>query len=165
MENQRGYFGIGLCRPKVDYNIGHVLRACHCFGASFMAIENCRCKFNIATNVNKTQKHMPVFKVEDLKTVLPFDCVPIAIDLVDGAKNLYDFVHPERAFYIFGPEDGILGKSILSWCKYSVYIPTNNCLNLSMCANIVCYDRNKKMAERHLTSGNNDVYCRRLTKE
>ena len=36
----------------------------------------------------------------------------ICVDLVVGATPLPDFVHPEKAFYMFGPEDGILAKRL-----------------------------------------------------
>ena len=84
---------------------------------------------------------MPLFLVDDLHEMIPFDCVPIAVDLVPRAQNLITFIHPERAYYIFGPEDGTLGKDILSWCKYTLFIPTNKCMNLAAAVHVVLYDR------------------------
>jgi tRNA(Leu) C34 or U34 (ribose-2'-O)-methylase TrmL len=37
-----------------------------------------------------------------------------------------------------------LGERVLSWCRDVVYIPTNGCLNLAACVNVVLYDRQSK---------------------
>ena len=43
----------------------------------------------------------------------PEDTVPVAIELRPNAEALPAFVHPEKALYIFGPEDGsIRGRPI-----------------------------------------------------
>jgi hypothetical protein len=54
---------------------------------------------------------------------------------------------PDRALYIFGPEDGSLDKDIRDWCEDVVYIPTTGCMNLAATVNVVLYDR--------LAKGNN----------
>lgn len=87
---------------------------------------------------------MPLLKVNNLHDVVPHDCVPVAVDLIDGAINLIDYDHPQRAFYIFGPEDGTLGSSITDWCRDIIYIPTKACMNLAATVNVVLYDRLSK---------------------
>ena len=72
---------------------------------------------------------------------IPYDCIPVAVDLIDGAQSLPAYIHPQRAFYIFGAEDATLGARILSWCRDIIYIPTKGCLNLAACVNVVLYDR------------------------
>ena len=59
------------------------------------------------------------------------------------AENLVDFEHPERAVYIFGPEDGEVSKGVRSVCHRFVCIPTLNDgpLNLAAAVNVVLYDR------------------------
>ena len=89
---------------------------------------------------------MPLIQVDDLKSIIPYDCVPVAVDLVEGAENLVDFYHPERAFYVFGPEDGTLGEKVLTWCRKRVMVPTMQCMNLAACVNVVLYDRMAKMS-------------------
>jgi tRNA(Leu) C34 or U34 (ribose-2'-O)-methylase TrmL len=75
-------------------------------------------------------------------TLVPYDCVPIAVDLIEGATPLPDFEHPERAFYVFGPEDGTLGKPVLSKCKETIYVPAGRaCMNLAATVNVILYDR------------------------
>jgi len=139
----KGYCGIGLDNPKTAINVGSAIRACGVYGASFIGISGCR----YGTGITDTMKHyqqIPVFKVEDLKTIIPHDCVPVAIDLIDSATSLIKYVHPKRAFYIFGAEDATLGKRILDFCRDVVFIPTKGSMNLSATVNVVLYDRLSK---------------------
>lgn len=143
-------FAIGLVRPKTRANIGSVLRAAGCYGAGMVAIEGSRCHGDVASNPTDTMKsyrQVPTVMIDDdLFDVHPVGCVPIGVDLVDGAVSLFDFKHPKRAFYIFGPEDGTLGKRHLDRCAHRVFIPTHGCMNLAATVNVVLYDRAAKIA-------------------
>lgn len=139
----RGYFAVGLDHPKTPENIGGVLRACGCYGAAFLAVTGQRYHRH-GTDTMKHWRHMPLLQVPDLSGALPYDCVPVAVDLVPEADSLVDFTHPERAFYVFGAEDGTLGERILSWCPRRVMVPTRACMNLAACVNVVLYDRLQK---------------------
>ena len=77
----------------------------------------------------------------DLRDVIPFDCIPVCVELADGARSLVDFTHPQRAFYIFGPEDGSIPKEITERYKIIVQVPTDFCMNLAATVNVVLYDR------------------------
>lgn len=146
----RGFASIGLHRPKDIANIGGVLRAAQAYSASMVAISGDRIdgeKIRHATNTGQAQKHMPVLRGE-LCGLIPFGAVPVAVDLVDDAIPLPDFNHPQAAFYVFGPEDGTLGKGILDWCPFRVMVPTAICMNLAATVNVVLYDRlAKQMAK------------------
>jgi tRNA(Leu) C34 or U34 (ribose-2'-O)-methylase TrmL len=96
----------------------------------------------------KAYRHIPTLYSDSLHDVIPVDCVPVAVDLIDGAKSLVTYKHPERAFYIFGPEDGTLGKAVTDWCRDVIYIPTNHCMNLAACVNVVLYDRMAKQEKQ-----------------
>ena len=97
------------------------------------------------TDVQKQWRLTPVIQTDDLRLVIPYDCVPVAVDLIPGAQSLADYKHPERAFYIFGPEDGTLGERVLSWCRDVVYVPMEaGCMNLAATVNVVLYDRASK---------------------
>ena len=72
---------------------------------------------------------------------VPYDCVPVAVELVPGATPLPKYVHPERAFYIVGADDATLDKRVLDRCRDRVIVPTNRCMNLAATANVVLYDR------------------------
>lgn len=139
----RGYSAIGLHNPKTPANVGSVLRAAQCYGSSFVAYTGERYT-KAATDTMKSYRHLPLIKVEDLFSIIPYDCVPVAVDLLDNSRNLINYTHPERAFYIFGPEDGTLGKDITNMCRDKVYVPTNGCMNLAACVNVVLYDRMAK---------------------
>jgi tRNA(Leu) C34 or U34 (ribose-2'-O)-methylase TrmL len=136
----RGYSCVGLYHPKNPINIGCVLRCAGNFGAAMVAATGERYR-KVAADTMQQYRHMPLLQVEDLQTVIPYDCVPVAVDLVEGAQDLRDFTHPERAFYIFGPEDGTLGAKVLQWCKRKVFIPTERCMNLAGTVHVVLYDR------------------------
>lgn len=142
---QRGYAAVGLHHPKDPANVGGTLRAAWVYGAGLVAIAGPRGRANDGirhgANTPAAWKHLPVMVGDDLHALIPFDCIPVAVDLVDGAVPLPSFQHPQRAFYVFGPEDGTLGTSVLDWCKLRVMVPTRMCMNLAATVNVVLYDR------------------------
>lgn len=136
----RGYAAIGLYRPKCAANLGGVLRAAGCYGASLVVVAGDRLG-KYATDTMQAWKHMPCMVVDDLLAATPFGAVPVVIELTDAARSLPRFTHPERAFYIFGPEDGSVPRSIVERVPHVVQIPTAGCMNLAATANVVLYDR------------------------
>ena len=136
----RGYACIGLDNPKAAVNVGSALRAAGCYGAAMVAMTGNR-SGKTPTDTMKQYRHRPLLRVENLKDVIPYDCVPVAVDLIEGAIPLPEYEHPERAFYIFGAEDATLGERVTSWCRDTIYIPTNGCMNLAATVNVVLYDR------------------------
>ena len=148
--SERGFAAIGLHRPKNGFNTGSVMRAAMCYGAASVAISGERVgshHIKHATNVTAAHRHIPVLRGE-LRDLIPYGAVPVAVDLVDDAEPLHSFVHPHSAFYVFGPEDGTLGSAILDWCPRRVMIPTSFCMNLAATVNVVLYDRQAKQLMR-----------------
>lgn len=145
MGNKRGYAAIGLDNPKNGLNIGGTMRAAGVYGAELIVLGGERPK-NIrhASDTLKAWKHVPTLLVDDVFDAMPFDCVPVAVDLLPDAKSLPGYIHPERAFYIFGAEDATLGKRITDRCRDVVFIPTRYCMNLAATVNVVLYDRMAK---------------------
>lgn len=139
----RGYACIGLDNTKLLVNAGSALRAASVYNVALVAISGRRYR-KMSSDTCKAYRHLPLLQVDDLKTVVPYDCIPVAVDLIEGAIPLPEFKHPERAFYVFGAEDATLGNRILSWCKDTVYVPTNGCMNLAATVNVVLYDRMAK---------------------
>jgi tRNA(Leu) C34 or U34 (ribose-2'-O)-methylase TrmL len=139
----RGYCCIGLDNPKTPANVGSIMRAAGCYGVSTVFYSGQRYKKakQFVTDPQKVYRHIPLISTDDLHGCIPYDCVPIAVDLLEGATSLIDYKHPERAFYIFGAEDATLGKKITSWCKDIIYVPTNGCMNLAASVNVILYDR------------------------
>lgn len=136
----RGYCGIGLDNPKSNLNVGSVMRAAGVYGASFVAASGGRWASD-KTDTMKHYRHIPLMRPTDLFELMPYDCIPVAVDLIDGAISLPEYEHPERAFYIFGAEDATLGQRITGRCRDIVYIPTSGCMNLAATVNVVLYDR------------------------
>lgn len=135
-----GYAAIGLDRAKTKENLGGVLRAAGVYGASLVLLSGGRMG-KYATDTMQAWKHMPCLEVDDLLAHIPFGCMPVAVEICAKARPLPAFTHPKRAFYIFGPEDGSVGKEILERVPLIVSIPTIGCMNLAATVNVVLYDR------------------------
>lgn len=144
----RGYSAVGLYAPKTDANVGGALRAAACYGASLVAIQG-RKRVRYATDTHRTWRHTPVLFAADIFDAVPFGCVPVAVEIVPSALPLIHYKHPERAFYVFGPEDGSIPQSALSRCRDAVEIPMVRglCMNLAATVNVVLYDRLAKRGE------------------
>ncbi|RKF19789.1 TrmH family RNA methyltransferase [Alginatibacterium sediminis] len=143
---EKGYSCIGLVNPKNADNVGSVLRAAGCYDSHVVFYTGQRYGYarEFSTDTKSAAHALPLISVDDLKSVIPTDCTPVAIELVEGAQPLTEYKHPERAFYIFGPEDGSVPKSVMAWCQEVVYVPTKGCMNLAATANVVLYDRLQK---------------------
>lgn len=141
--------GIGLHYPKNHLNVGSTLRAAFVFNADLVAISGQR-YHRASTDTMKAYRHVPLIHVENILDAIPFDCVPVAVDILPRATMLPKYVHPKRAFYIFGPEDGTLGKNVVDRCRDVITVPTNQelCLNLAATVNVVLYDRRAKEARQ-----------------
>lgn len=138
----RGFACVGLIKPKDPANIGGAMRAVSCYGASLFAVQQPRARINaIASNTTKTHRHIPVLVVDDVFDIIPHGCVPIAVDIIEGAYSLPSYVHPDRAFYIFGAEDATLGAKTTNRCRDVVSVPTHFCMNLAATVNVILYDR------------------------
>jgi len=144
-----GYAIIALDNPKNKNNVGAAMRAVGVFNAAMLVISGRRIGWTL-TDAMKHYQRIPFLRVDDLHSVLPYDCVPVAIELIDRGIPLPEYEHPKRAFYIFGAEDATLGNRILSWCRDIVYIPTNGCTNLAATVNVVLYDRMVKEKFRNI---------------
>lgn len=142
----RGYVVVALDNPKTPENVGGVMRAAQCYGAALILIGGQRMQRigKYATDTMKAYRHIPTLMVDDVMAHIPYDCVPVAVDLVEQARDLRRYTHPERAFYVFGPEDGTLGARVLERCRDKVMIPTVGCMNLAASVNVVLYDRMAK---------------------
>jgi len=143
LPKSRGFCAVGLVSPKTSANVGSALRAAFCFGAAFVVVSGQRYR-RACTDTPNFPLHRPLFHADDVLSLCPFDCEPVAVELLDGATSLVEFRHATRTFYVFGPEDGTLGKSITDRCARKIVIPTRMCLNLAASVNVVLYDRTAK---------------------
>jgi len=142
-ETYTGYACIGLDNPKSPDNVGSIMRAAGCYGVHSVFYTGQRYARASALRTDTKQVHLqiPLTGVDDLRQVIPLGCVPVGVELVPNAKPLPEYTHPQRAFYIFGPEDGNLNSELAAFCEDIVYIPTHGCMNLAATVNVVLYDR------------------------
>lgn len=141
-----GYSAIGLVNTKIEANVGGVLRACTCYKVSLVIIQGQRYK-RLSSDTTAATRQIPLIQTSDILESIPFDCVPVCVEITEGSRSLFTFQHPKRAIYIFGPEDGSIPKSILEKCQLIVKIPTAYCMNLAATANVILYDRMLKASK------------------
>lgn len=148
VRDYEGYACIGLANPKNPSNVGEVMRAAGCYGVHSVFYTGKRYEHarEFRTDTKQVHLQIPLIGVEDLQGVIPLGCVPVAVEIHANAQPLTQYKHPERAFYIFGPEDGSLKDNVTAWCRDIVYVPTNGCMNLAATVNVVLYDRMLKRA-------------------
>ncbi|NWG70558.1 MAG: RNA methyltransferase [Parvularculaceae bacterium] len=140
----RGYFGVGAERISKAMNLGAVLRTAHAFGASFVFTIGAhhRSRDVRHADTSRTEGHVPLYEwgsVEELR--LPKGCALVGVELDPEATDLPSFKHPPNAAYVLGPEKGDLSPTAKSACAHLVKIPTKFCVNLSVAAALVMYDR------------------------
>jgi tRNA(Leu) C34 or U34 (ribose-2'-O)-methylase TrmL len=145
---------IGLINPKSPTNVGAVMRAAGCYGIDGVLYTGNRYDraIKLNTDTQNISDTIPLRGVTDLLETLSDDYADndikvVCIDLIEGATPLPNFIHPEKALYIFGPEDGTIKQSIVNQADAVVYIPTSGCMNLAATVNVVLYDRLAKSTE------------------
>lgn len=140
----RGYFGIGAERISKAMNLGAILRTGHAFGASFAFTVNAhhRAREVHLSDTAKSTTHLPLYEWDNLEQLqLPKGCVVVGVELDEEAVDLPSFRHPLNAAYLLGPEKGDLSVEARSVCTHLVKIPTKFCVNVSVAAALVMYDR------------------------
>jgi tRNA(Leu) C34 or U34 (ribose-2'-O)-methylase TrmL len=150
---------IGLTDPKSPTNVGAVMRAAGCYQADevrYTVVRYARAaKFH--TDTKDALKNIPLNAVDSLIHDIPSDLRIVCVDLVEGAIPLPEFEHPEKALYIFGPEDGTIAQEVINVADAVVYVPTIGCMNLAASVNVLLYDRLAK--SKHLVA-NDDLIKR-----
>lgn len=144
----RGYYGVGIYNMKTGINYGTLFRSAACFDADFLFLIGRRFEQQCSDTM-KTQRHIPLFEYKDTDDFLehrPYGCALVGVEVAVGARNICDVVHPERALYLLGPEDGSLPQTLLDKCQMVIRIPTRYCLNVAVAGSVVLYDRRVKQA-------------------
>ena len=78
------------------------------------------------------------------------------VELSYDSVDLPSFRHPSQCAYVLGPERGSLSPEMVEKCEFVVKIPTSFCINVSVAAALVLYDRSLSMgrfAERPVRAG------------
>lgn len=144
------FFGVGMQNTLNGFNIGGAIRALGCFGGSYLAVSGNRYKSRVSDfrcmDTELYRKNVPIFLGSNTLTpFIPYDSEIVVLELGDGSDNIIDFVHPRRAMYVFGPEDGAVDLNEFEGQKvHKVFIPSHMCLNLAASVYVTLYDRISK---------------------
>ncbi|MBH88660.1 MAG: rRNA methyltransferase [Magnetovibrio sp.] len=144
----RGYFGIGVEGISKAMNIGSIFRTAHAFNASFVFTVGAAYPVEEGgkADTSNSLNHTPFYEFPDQQTLmLPKKCTLVGIELIEDSIELPSFRHPTRAAYVLGPERNSLSQDMVSLCEYVVRIPMQFCVNVSIAAAIVMYDRVQSM--------------------
>lgn len=146
---------IGLVNPKSPDNVGSVMRAAGNYRVDSVFYTGKRYPRALMRNTNLPDMHRSVSKAVPLSES-PSEFVDeasnmkiVCVEFAENAISLPEFEHPEKAFYIFGPEDGSISQNIINRAHAVVYIPTVGCMNLAATVNVLLYDRLAKSKERN----------------
>jgi tRNA(Leu) C34 or U34 (ribose-2'-O)-methylase TrmL len=148
------YPSVILINPKYIKNVATTVRAAACFGAKQVVYTGERANDDALeqSRIPRELRMKAYYDAVDTRNIVaPFDYFPegttfVAVEFKDDYEPLPTFVHPEKAVYVFGPEDGTLHRSVNLFCHRFVKIPSAHCLNLAMAVNVVLYDRACKEA-------------------
>ena len=141
---------VALVDPKFPHTVGAAVRAASCYGVRqvWFSGDRVRLDGDRRRRLPREERMRGYKDVEIRQADYFFDAfdgaVPVAVELRRNAESLIDFEHPERALYVFGPEDGSLDRAVLAQCHRFLVIPTMHCTNLSAAVYTVLYDRHAK---------------------
>jgi tRNA G18 (ribose-2'-O)-methylase SpoU len=141
-----GYFGIGIYQVKRSENVGMLWRSAYQLGASFLFTIGSRYKPQ-SDDVYKSWRRVPLFRYDgfdEMVNAAAYSCLLVGVEI--GGETLPTFVHPERAMYILGAEDGGLPHEIAARCHHLISIPAVRVAsyNVAVAGTLVMYDRMTK---------------------
>ena len=141
-----------LINPKYPHNVGQTVRACASWNIPSLRWTGTRVDLEKIEGRIPREERMRAYRTVDFQQDeynlfdrLPEGAVPVAIEVRPGSEDLPMFEHPEKAVYVFGPEDGSIPKGFMHVCHRFVVIPSIHCLNLASAVNVVMYDRRTKL--------------------
>lgn len=137
-----------LNNPKYRQNFAGAIRSCSCYGIPTLLWTGSRLDLQDGERLPREERMKGYRNVYWENNDRPFDlftdAVPVCVELVEDAENLAQFDHPEKAVYVFGPEDGNVSQVFRMHCHRFIFIPSAHCLNLSVALGTVLYDRRAK---------------------
>lgn len=159
-----------LIDPRFDFNVGNSLRACALLGATPLCWTGDRVplpdEWHDGARMPREER-MKCYrrvKLDKVASTKPLDIfmrvgfTPVCVEIGDSTENLIHFQHPQRAVYVFGPEDGGVPKGVRNHCHRFVRIPVaipaddpdaRTPYNLAAAVNLVLYDRLLKQPHGH----------------
>lgn len=142
---------VALWDPKYSFNVAQAVRIASCYGVPQVWFSGNRVPLEGSKKERlpreermKGYKEVEICHGDYFFNAFSRDVVPVAVELTPTSENMLYFEHPEKALYVFGPEDGSLPKVARRLCHRVIQIPTRHCLNLSMAVGTVLYDRHYK---------------------
>jgi tRNA(Leu) C34 or U34 (ribose-2'-O)-methylase TrmL len=141
---------IALVDPKYPQDVGMVMRLASCYGVRQVWLTGERVSLNPMRGESlPSEERMKGYREVQIHHEPHFfdrfaDTVPVAVEVRAKSEPLHLFEHPEKALYVFGPEDGSIPKALLAHCHRFVVIPTRHCLNLATAVATVLWDRDSK---------------------
>jgi tRNA(Leu) C34 or U34 (ribose-2'-O)-methylase TrmL len=145
----RGYFGIGIYKPKTEANVGTLWRSAYQLGAAFIFVVGARYKRQHSDTV-KAWKHILMFELDtwnDFLVATPKDCKHVFIEnFGHDTINISGYKHPERAVYILGSEDNGIPSKYLKGDIITIPSIRTSSFNVAVAGSIVMYDRLTKGA-------------------
>ena len=142
---------IVLENPKFARNVGYVLRSSYNFGVEQLLITGDRVPLGTSKKerLPREERFKEYLKVRLERDDRPFDRFPrgtsiIGVELIEGGMPITYFEHPEKAVYVFGPEDGDISQSFRRHIHQFIWVPTLSCLNLAVVTGVVLADRLQK---------------------
>lgn len=146
----RGFFEIGIYRPKIEVNYGTLLRSAYQLGASGAFVIGRKFKKQ-SSDTCGSHNHMPIREYMDFDEFLaarPYGSQLVAVESPDyGGRFLGQFTHPLRATYLLGSEDCGLPKKIVDNCDMVVSIESvrTHSYNVAVAGSLVMWDRMNKL--------------------
>lgn len=136
---------VALINPKFPHNAGAAYRACAAWGAPQLWVSGSRMKAQLSGKRLPREERMRIYQDEvtlnwndRIFDQFAPDVTPVAVEVLPTAEPLtLEWEHPEKALYVFGPEDGSLPGSVLQHCHRFIILPSDHCLNLSAAVNLV----------------------------
>nr|WP_278101124.1 RNA methyltransferase [Microbacterium proteolyticum] len=146
--NHRGFFAVGIYRPKTEANVGSLLRTAYLYDAAYVFTVGRRYRPQ-ASDTPRTPRHIPLFHfetIDDAVNHLPDSCPLVGVELDPRGQRVDRFQHPERAAYLLGAEDAGLPSHVRDMCHALIEIPTPQpqSMNVAVAGSIVIYDRHVK---------------------
>ncbi len=142
---------LALINPKSADNVAKVVRLASCYGIPQVWWTGTRVNLDVTGRQRlpreermKGFRDVSMIQHDQFFDQFDADVTPVAIEVRDSSETLFEFEHPEKPLYVFGPEDGSIDGAWLGHCHRFVVIPTRHCLNLATAVATVLWDREIK---------------------
>lgn len=142
----RGWFEIGVYRPRHGQNVGTLLRSAYQLGAAGVFVIDGKLRRQ-SSDTCHTDRHLPVREYaswEQFVATRPAGAELVAVESPEyGGRWLSTFTHPDRALYILGNESAGIAPEIVRQCNRVVSIESlrQPSYNVAVAGSLVMYHR------------------------